>query len=514
MESVKSDNKRIAKNTLYLYARMLLVMVVTLYTSRLVLEALGVEDYGIYNVVGGVVSMFSIITGSLTSAISRFFTFELGKKDFIKLQRIFSTSLSIQLLIILLVFTLLEILGVWFLNHKMTIPSDRINAANWVFQTSIAAFLFGLFKIPFNAAIIAHERMAAFAYLGIMEVILKWLIAEILLRSQIDNLILYANLQLFLSIILGLSYITYCVKNLDGCALIIRIDKAIFKSMLIYSSWSFMGTVAYTCYNYGYNILLNLFFDPVVNAARGISVQVQHAVESFSNNFQASMNPQIIKNYSAGNIERMHSLVLNSSKYSFFLIFFLVLPLVIEAEMVLNLWLTVVPPHTVNFVRLILVTITISCLSGPMIASCQATGHIKKFEIIIGTIMTLSLPICYVSLYWGGMPESLFYIYLLFTIAALFVRCLIVLPLIGLNWKCYLKNVIARIVAVVCFSVPLPILIYLLSEQSTFVSFLGVVISSLISVSTSVYFIGMKKNERIFIFTKLLILRNKLRRYN
>ncbi len=498
------DNTRIAKNTVILYVRMLLVMLVTLYTSRIILQSLGVQDFGIYNVVGGVVSMFTIMTGSLSQAVSRYFTYELGVRNYDRLSKIFSTALVIHIILAIFVLILGETLGSWFLNTKMNIPSERAMAANWVLQTSIYAFIFGLIRIPYNAAIIAYERMDAFAYLGIAEVVFKLIIAELITYILYDHLITYSCLQLLLNVVLTFAFILFGGMRLRGCAFRLQINLQLLKELLNYSSWSFFGTLAYSGYTYGYNILLNMFFDPFVNAARGIAVQVQTAVESFSNNFQASLNPQIIKNYSVNNLERMHNLIVASSKYSFYLMLILSLPLILEANFVLRLWLGQVPAHSVNFVRLILVTVTISCLSGSMICSNQATGKIKKFELISGLLMTASVLVCYIVLKFGNSPESVYVVYLIFTIMTLIVRAVIVFPMIKFKYKLYFSKVLKYVFSVALLSIPIPIVVYWKNAGSSFVDFILVCFVSICSTVLTIYVVGIDNKERNFVNSKII----------
>lgn len=320
MSTQTSDNnKRIAKNTMLLYFRMIFIMVISLFTSRINLQSLGVENFGIYNVVGGVVAMFSVFSGSLSVSISRFITYELGKGNQEKLKKVFSTAVSIQIFLAVCITILAEIIGIWFLNNKMNIPADRLNAANWVMHFSILAFAVNLISVPYNAAIIAHEKMGAFAYVSVFEVVAKLGITYYLFISPFDKLKTYAVLLFALSIALRLIYGVYCKRNFQECSYHFILDRDLIKQMTGFAGWSLFGLVAYSGYNYGLNILLNLFFGPVVNAARGIAFQVQNAVQGFSNNFQMALNPQIIKSYAQNDLKRMHQLILLvQSMHSFF----------------------------------------------------------------------------------------------------------------------------------------------------------------------------------------------------
>lgn len=329
-------NKRIAKNTIALYIRTLITMAVGLYTSRVVLNVLGVEDYGVYNVVGGVVSMFSIVTASLSQSISRYLTFELGKGNQDKLRSIFCTSVNIQLLMSLVVFILMECIGVWFLNTKMNIDADRMHAANWVFQFSVLTFVVNLISVPYNAVIIAHEKMKAFAYVSILEAVLKLVIVAALLLSSIDKLITYAFLQLMVSITIRMVYGSYCKRHFQECRYSLIIDKQLIKDMTGFAGWGSTSSIVWIFNTQGINIISNIFFGVVVNAARGVATQVEGIVKGFVVNFTTAVRPQIIKSYSAGDKEYLFKLLCTSTKYSYFLMLIFFVPFLFEAEAILQ----------------------------------------------------------------------------------------------------------------------------------------------------------------------------------
>lgn len=503
MSNQTSDNnKRIAKNTMLLYFRMIFIMVISLFTSRINLQSLGVENFGIYNVVGGVVAMFSVFSGSLSVSISRFITYELGKGNQEKLKKVFSTAVSIQIFLAICIVILAEIIGIWFLNTKMNIPAERLNAANWVMHFSILAFAVNLISVPYNAAIIAHEKMSAFAYVSVFEVIAKLGITYYLFISPFDKLKTYAVLLFALSIVLRIIYGIYCKRNFQECSYKFIFDKGLIKQMTGFAGWSLFGLVAYSGYNYGLNILLNLFFGPVVNAARGIAFQVQNAVQGFSNNFQMALNPQIIKSYAQNDLKRMHQLIFASSKYAFFLLFFLSLPIIIEAPKILSVWLTEVPEHTVNFVRLILALITFDSLGSSISIAQQATGKIKKYQIWVGGIMLMIVPVAYVSLKMGARPESVYIVYFLACILAHIVRMIIIRPMIKLSLQEYFHKVIFRLIIVaVCASI-LPIIAYKLLPV-TLLSLFVVCLLCPITVTVSIYFLGLEQSERKMVNEKL-----------
>lgn len=511
-ENSQSSNKRIAKNTLMLYFRMLFIMVISLFTSRVFLQQLGAQDFGIYNVVGGVVAMFSVFSNSLASAISRFITYELAKNDNIRLRRIFSTSVTIQIGLAIGIIVLAEIGGLWFLNYKMNIPLDRMYAANWVFQLSILSFAVGLISVPYNAMIIANEKMAAFAYISIFEVIMKLLICYCLIITPIDKLISYSILLFLLSVGLRLMYGIYCKRHFQACSYSFFIDKQIIKEIAGFAGWSSFTLVAYTLYNSGLNILLNLFFGPILNAARGIASQVQNAVQGFSKNFEIALNPQIIKNYAEKNYERMYSLIFKGTKFSFFLMFFLTLPLMIELDVVLSVWLGKIPDHTINLVRLILILINIDTLGGPLYTAQQATGKIKEFQLITGTLMLMILPVSYLCLKLKGFPECVFVVYIIILSVVQVISAIMVCKSIGMSLASYIKEVYCKIIVVVCLSIPFPLIVYYILPHPSTVGFFMVCLVSVLSVGASIFFAGFSFNERVLVSNKIhkiLMIKNK-----
>ena len=393
VQASSGNNKRIAKNTLLLYFRMIFMMAVSLYTSRVVLNTLGVEDFGIYNVIGGVVAMFSVISGGLSAAISRYITFELGQGNTAKLKSVFSSSVTIQIGLALLIFVLAEIGGVWFLNEKMNLPESRIGAANWVLQCSILTFMVNLISVPYNAAIIAHERMQAFAYISIIEVVLKLLIVYILVIFSFDKLKLYGILLLAVACVIRIAYGIYCKRNFKECTYHFTFNKALLKEMMGFAGWNFIGAFAGVLRDQGVNIVINLFCGPVINAARAIAFQVNVAVNGFATNFMTAINPQITKSYASGDYLYMLTLVQSGARFSFYLLLLLSLPIIIETNTILTLWLKNVPEYTVIFVRLVLVFAMCEVLSGTQITALQATGNIRNYQIVVGSLQLLNLPI-------------------------------------------------------------------------------------------------------------------------
>ena len=502
------NNKRIAKNTLFLYARMLLTMAVTLYTSRVVLQVLGVEDFGIYNVVGGVVAMFSILSGSLSAAISRFITFELGADNQKRLKAVFSSAIMIQWTLAALIIVLAEILGVWFLNHRMNIAQERLLAANWVLQCSIATFAINLISVPYNAAIIAHERMQAFACVSVIEAFLKLVAVYVLSVFLFDKLIVYSFLLLGISLIIRMIYGIYCGKNFAECHFHFIMNKSLLREMISFAGWNFIGASSGVLKGQGVNILLNLFCGPAVNAARGIAVQVETAVLSFANNFMTALNPQITKSYAIGNSGYMLSLLYQGARLSFYMLFLLSLPLLIETEMVLRLWLHIVPDYTAIFVRLILILSLLESLSAPLITAMLATGNIRNYQLVVGGLQMLNFPVSYLFLRWGFLPEITFIIAIAISQCCLLVRLIMLRGMIGISFWIYMRKVYINVLMVGLLSALFPLFIY--SQLPMGIPrFMLMIIASLLSTLLIIFYVGCTAGERTFIRNKTRVIRDK-----
>lgn len=507
-QEITEGKRRIAKNTMLLYVRMLFMMIVSLYTSRIVLKVLGVDDFGLYNVVGGVVSMFSLISGSLSSSISRFLTFELGKGDAVQLRKIFSTSINIQLIISLIILVLSEVIGVWFLNTQMTIPEERLEAANWVLQCSIFTFIINLISIPYNALIIAYERMKVFAYISILEVSLKLTVVFLLMIAPFDKLKAYACLLLGVSLMIRFIYGLYCKRNIPDCKYVRVYDKTLLGSMIKFAGWNTIGVSSAVLKDQGVNIVINLFCGPAVNAARAISVQVNTAVNSFITNFMTALNPQITKSYAAKDFQYMKNLMQQGTRLSFYMLLLLSVPILIETETILSLWLTVVPEHTILFVRLILILAMCESLSGTLITAMLATGNIRNYQIVVGGLQLLNFPLSYVALKIGLAPEFTMVIAIVISIINLFVRLLFLQKMIGLSARHYLKAVVGNVGMVSVCSVVLPLLVsfYLAPGLIRFFIICIVAVANTLFV---VYRVGCSQAERVFIKEKVSDLKRK-----
>lgn len=500
----QTSNNRIVKNTLVLYLRTFFTMIISLYTSRVILQALGQEDFGIYSVIGGVVSMFSVISGALISSISRYITFELGKGDSERLNKIMCISINIQLILSAILLIIGETLGIWFLNYKMNIPADRLFSANWVLQLSLFSFIVNLLSVPYNALIIAKERMSVFAYVSILEVVLKLLIVLCLFYSPYDKLIFYSFFVLVVSIIIRFVYGIYCHRKFEESKYHYCNDRLLLKEMFSFAGWNFFGNTVFIFNTQGIAILINLFFDVTVNAARGITSQVENAVLKFVNDFTTAINPQITKSYAVGDFHFMYSLVCRGAKFSFFLTFFFSIPLIFETEWILNFWLgDCIPDHTVNFVRLMLVCTLLDRLGSTGYTACMATGNVKRYVFCVSGMGCLVFPLTYLAYRLGAPVEASYFVYFFVTILVTFVRLLIMKYLIKFPIRMFFENVILPVVLVSLFSV-LPILyVYYNLEYSLF-RLLVLVAVDILSLSFFVWNLGLSASERLFIKDKII----------
>lgn len=503
-----ANNKRIAKNTLLLYFRMMLTMLVSLFTVRIVLNTLGVEDYGIYNVVGGVVTMFSFLSGTLASASQRFFAFELGRKNYDQLKKTFSMTMTIYIIIGLVILLLAETVGLWFLNTKMTIPIDRMTAANWVYQFSVLSFMMTMFTVPYYASIIAHERMKVYAYVSIIEVSLKLLIVYLLVLFSYDKLKLYAILIFAVTSIVTLIYRTYCKRKFEECRYSFCWDKKLFGELISYSGWNLLGASASIFKNQGINILLNIFFNPVINAARGIAFQINGAINQFLVNFFTAVNPQIIKYYAAGDRKQMTNLVFQSSKLAYFLLFILTMPVLLETNFILTIWLKIVPEYVVLFTRLVVLNTLIDAISSPLVTSALATGKIKQYQIVVGGTMLLNLPVSYAFLEFGFPPQTTMYVAIGIAIVNLFLRLLMLRKMIALSVLNFINKVLIRLalVSIVAYLIPYYLLFQL---DDSFMRFILIGFIGLISSLASIYLFGITKAERQLL---IQLIQSKLKR--
>lgn len=495
---------------MFLYFRMFLTMGVGLYTSRLVLDALGVVDYGIYGLVGGIVTMFAFLNAAMASATQRYLSFDIGRNDFVQLQKTFNATLNIHFLIAFIILVLAETIGLWFLNYKLEIPADRMTAANWVFQFSIFTFILNVIQVPYNALLIAREHMNVYAYVSILETILKLIIVLILVQADTDRLILYGILTFCVSFVIRMVYKLYCKKRFKESVYKFFYDKTYYKELLSYSGWNLFGNIAAVARGQGSNILLNLFFGPIANAAYALTLMVQGIIGNFVSNFQMALNPQIVKNYSKGDKQASLNLMYKSAKFSFFAMFILVLPFLYNIDYVMNLWLKEVPPYTLDFIKLALIYSLVETISNPLMTGAQATGKIKWYQIIIGSFIFLSLPAIWIVLKLTNNPLDVYWVLIGNSVIALILRVLFLTKMMDLDAIKFLKEVLLKIVIVVLLVVYLSNLalrLFVLSnELSAFIlNATLITVFNLLVIS----FIGLTRSEKTFIFN---IIKSKIKK--
>ena len=495
MSNQDNNNKRIAKNTMLMYVRMLYSLFLSLFTARVILNALGVEDYGLYNVIGSIVSLFVVIRSAMGNSVSRYLTYSIGKNDVNEVQRIFSASLTIFAGLASLIFVLCETVGLWFLYNKLNIPDGRALAAFWVFQLSIFSSIIAVISVPYDSILIAHERMNVYAFVQIVTATLNLGIVYFVAYTSFDKLIVYALLQFLVLLATRIFYGMYCGKHFPEVKFKFIKDKSLYKEMTSFAGWSLFGNVAYVAQNQGINVMLNLFFSTVVNTARGIAYQVQGAIKGFIMNFQMAAFPQITKSYAAGDRDRMFNLIFFVSKFSYFLLLFLGLAIFIEAEEILLLWLKIVPDHTVAFLRIILLISLIETLSNPIATAISATGNIKTYQIILASIDLTILPLGYIALLLGCRVEIVFVIQLAIILIEQCVRVLLARQRLGLSARKYIKDIAVRVLLVTILSFVLPAFFYYFMETGI-IRLLCVLFSSMISVLLSSMLLGLNGRER------------------
>lgn len=473
----------------------MIIMLVSLFSSRVILQQLGVSDYGIYNVVGGFVTMFSFLSNSLTTGITRFITFEIGTGNLEKLKKIFSASVTIQILLSFFILFIIEAFGLWFLNNKMNIPDDRMFAANWVLQLSAITFCLNLISVPYTAVIIAHEHMSAYAYVTIAEAVLKLGICYLIIISPFDKLIFYAILMCLIAAVIRLAYGFYCAKHFEECNVRLKIEKEQFKELFSFSGWNLIGAGSAVLRDYGVNILLNLFYGTIVNAARGIAMQVSSAVQSFSSNFILAVNPQITKSYAANNIDYTFKLVFWGARVTFYLLFLIALPFLYEAEYILSIWLGQVPEYSVIFVKLIIVYVLSECVSYTMVTLMLATGNIKWYQIIVGGCQMLNFPVCYVILKLGAQPEWTMVVAIIVAIGCLILRLIMLKRMVNFPVRSFITSVLGNIALTCIPALLLPLCVICFMKEGL-VRFLITGTTCVVSIVLCVLYIGCNKEER------------------
>lgn len=503
MIEINSDSKRIAKNTILLYFRMILLMVIGLFTSRVILQALGVEDYGINSVIAGFLSMFGIITGSMSNAISRFITVELGRGKLERLKQVFSTSISVQLFMGILIVILIETFGMWFVSTKMQIPAGREVAAQWCLHCATITTFISLMNIPFNSAIVAHEKMSAFAYMTIVDAALKLAICYAIYISPFDKLITYAILGICVSITTTSIYWIYCLLKFEETSFSFRFDKALFMEIWGFAGWNLFAQTAWILNTQGINMLMNLFFSVVVNAARGVAVQVNGVIQSFVSNFMMALNPQIIKSYAAGDRDTAFRLACRGCRFSFYIMWFLSLPIMIESHQILKLWLGSPPEQADVFVVWTILSTLATMLGNTLYTLMLADGNIKQYQIWITVFGCLPFPLTWLLFELGAPALVSYYVFVAVYWGLIFVRYYLVHGMTGIPAKLYLVGVVVKTHLVAAVSAIAPLILSFLMHE-TFLRLVLVGTTSVLSSVIVIYTIGVDQAERTFIQEKFI----------
>lgn len=514
MSNQTSDNnKRIAKNTLFLYLRMFVMMLTALFTSRIVLDVLGVADYGLNNIIGGVVVLFSFLNSALLSATQRFLNFHLGREDYKQTNVVFCMSMNTYFLLSFIVIVLGETIGLWFVNTQLNIPPDRMFAAQWVYQFTLVQFVINLLRVPYNASIIAYEKMNFYAYISLVEVIAKLLVVYLLYITTFDKLIFYSFLYTIVPLFTTFIYKLYCNKSFETTKYRRIWDKAAFKEMFSFSGWSLFGSLANLAAQQGLNILINIFYGVTVNAAAGVANQVSTNVYNFISNFQTAFQPQIVKSYAAKEVDRFHKLIFQTSKFSYFLVIVLVLPILFTIDEILDIWLKEVPEYTAIFCRLILVYLSIEAITAPLWMSVQATGKIRNYQMLMASLIFLNFPIAYIVLKIGLPVYSVWIVRILVNIIVMVARCIYMKKKLNFPLLPYIRAVILPIISVTLVALPVPMLLfYIIHGFWPNLIILGSVTFAL--TIFDVYFVGMNTHEkqmaRNMILKKIPILKSKV----
>lgn len=512
MMNTQENNKRIAKNTLYMYLRMLITMIVSLYTSRVVLNTLGINDFGIYNIVGGVVVLFTFINSAMSTGTQRHLSYELGKPCQGNITEVFNACLKIHIWLSLIVFILAETVGLWFLNTQMNFPQDRMEAVNWVYQFSILGCLVSIIRVPYQASIVAYERMSFYAYMGIIEAALKLVIVYLLLFFSADKLMLYSVLTFSVILLVTLWFVLFCHKSFGRIRLEKVRNKHIYKKLVSFSGWAMFGSVANLGLQQGLNVIINLFYGVALNAAVGVANQVNSAVMSFVGGFQQALNPQLVKSQAGGDKARQMQLICESSKLSFLIMFIVAFPLLMNLDYILTLWLGQYPPHANSICCLIIIGALIECLSGPLWVTIFATGNIKAYQIIISVILLLNVPVSYVGGRLGMSPENMFLVRNIIYVFAFATRLVFLRKMIALDIPAFLKRVVLPIIKVLCL-VSLPVLFIswkgLVEPSDNFHTLIWQTVSICLYEVAIIYAFGLRSNERTYV---LNILKNKIKR--
>ncbi len=500
-----SSNRTIAKNTLLLYLRMALTMLVSLYTSRVILSVLGVVDDGIYNIVGGAVGMFMFLNGALSGATSRFLTYEIGRDDKDRLKKTFSAALMVHIILAIIIFILLETAGLWLLNNKLVIPENRMHAARVVYQLSAFATILSITQVPYSASLIAHEKMGAFAYMSILEVVLKLLICYIIIISPIDKLITYGILVLCVKTLIIMIYRVYCIRRFEECHFRIVKDWGLIKPILSFSGWDLMGNLSSMARDQGVDVVLNMFFGPAINSAAGKAGVICNAVNGFSSNFLTAIKPPIVKAYAIGDIKKMESLMIDASKYAYSLLMLLSVPFFFESQFVIDLWLKNPPEYAALFCAVDLGLGLLAAIFLPLVYAIHASGNIRFMSLVNGSIWITVVPITYALLLTGKspiVPYVVKYFLLLFVVISNLYSVKKNIP--EFDRAYFLKNTILPILLSAAISMAVTAVVYYQFDEPSWWRFLAVCFASTISVCATVFFIVFDKHIREVVINRIL----------
>lgn len=493
--SVNQDNKRVAKNTVYMYIRMAFSMLVGFYTSRVILQVLGVEDFGLYNVIGGIISLFTVLNAALVNTTSRFITVSLAKGNAHDTRQIFNMALLLHFFVGLFIVALGETVGLWYLHNKLVVPEGREVAAEWLYQFTIISAFFSTINVPYNSAIIAHEKINIYAIIQIIDVVLKLIIVFLLRVAPFDQLIFYALLVLLVTLFNVAVNFIYCHRKFEEVKFLLYWSWNTFREILKFIGWAIVGNFSSMFYTQGINLMLNAFCGPAVNAARGIAVQVQGVVQQLANNVQTAINPQILKSYAIKEMDRMYTLIIASSRLCFYMLFIISLPILLETDFLLTLWLGTVPAHTVNFVRIILMSVLLDAFVNPMFTANLASGKLAIYHGTLAVLMYGFMFITYFTIKNTRIPETVFLCYLAASIIGYVMKIFIMNYQVGLKPKMYVQRVLYPVAIVICASVVTPLAVHHFLAEG-WVEFLLTSFVSVVSVGVSVYFLGITKGER------------------
>lgn len=499
-----SSNKRIAKNTMILYMRMLLTIGISFYTTRLVLQNLGVSDYGLYGIVGSLMAMMYTVTSAISQGVSRFLTFGLGKGNMHELRRVFSTSMIILVVFSLLVVLIGETIGVWYINNKLNVETGRLYAANWVFQFVIINFILELICVPYDACIVAHERMKAFAFVAILKVLLSFAIAVAIVYSPIDRLIAYAMLVSLSTFVMRLIYYNYCHRNFEECRHITwQLDKSIFKDLLVFSSWTFLTSLVCIVASTGTSLVVNFFYGTVVNAAQNVAAQINSVTGAFLRNFSIAFNPQLTKSYASGDKERALSLLYFGAKVSFLLLYIIALPVMFEVDFILDNWLEEIPPYSSYYVIFGLISSLCSAVLGLNATLNAATGDIKYFQISMALGFCIPLPMTWILLQNGFPPYWSAIALIVAHVATAYWRISINRKHIDVSFKDFAEKVFLPIFAIIILSCSVLAIVNVILSATWIRAVISVVFGGS-TVAVSSYFIALSKSERMKVKTVVL----------